>query len=564
MKQKKTNRVALLLHWAGEQKVWLFLAVLLAMTGGLCIVVPYIEIYRLMDAAFGGTCTEELVVRVVAAVAAAVVLRFVLFGASGVVSHKGAYGALFKVRCMVAEHMAKVPLGALNERRTGDIKTVLNEDIEKLELFLAHNLPDLVCYLVGPVVVFAYLMTVNIPLALISLVPLVLAVVVMAVMFRNTDDLMDRANRSITALNSVMIEYISGMKLIKAYNMGSKSFQKFSSAIHEENAMWNETSRRMGPPYAAFVVIIECGMLLMVPLGGMFFLKGSLTASAFLLFIYVGSMYLTEIRPLQELGTNFANVLNAVTKAKEILDVPIYEGGTEIGYDREVWRQNGHYLSMGVYGGYTSSRQKFDRSGHGDADTQSLGLYSLFNTDDNWFVDMVGTYFWHRQKLRSYTPAGSGVDGKYRTNSWQLSASLGKRVNFDGRWFVEPSVGLNYMHIDAVRYRTNFNTLIEASDAGYLSTRADLIAGKSFVWGDNRFLDAYGRFALIHDIDGKSKVRVADYGFAEDLSSLRYELGAGVSTAWSEDGTAYLEASAQLGSRIKLPWEINFGIQYRF
>ena len=329
MKQKKTNRVALLLHWAGEQKVWLFLAVLLAMAGGLCIVVPYIEIYRLMDAAFGGTCTEELVVRVVAAVAAAVVLRFVLFGASGVVSHKGAYGALFKVRCMVAEHMAKVPLGALNERRTGDIKTVLNEDIEKLELFLAHNLPDLVCYLVGPVVVFAYLMTVNIPLALISLVPLVLAVVVRAVMFRNTDDLMDRANRSITALNSVMIEYISGMKLIKAYNMGSKSFQKFSSAIHEENAMWNETSRRMGPPYAAFVVIIECGMLLMVPLGGMFFLKGSLTASAFLLFLYVGSMYLTEIRPLQELGTNFANVLNAVTKAKEILDVPIYEGGTD-------------------------------------------------------------------------------------------------------------------------------------------------------------------------------------------------------------------------------------------
>ena len=71
MKQKKTNRVALLLRWAGEQKVWLFLAVLLAMAGGLCIVVPYIEIYRLMDAAFGGTCTEELVVRVVAAVAAA-------------------------------------------------------------------------------------------------------------------------------------------------------------------------------------------------------------------------------------------------------------------------------------------------------------------------------------------------------------------------------------------------------------------------------------------------------------------------------------------------------------
>lgn len=135
MKQKKTNRVALLLHWAGEQKVWLFLAVLLAMAGGLCIVVPYIEIYRLMDAAFGGTCTEELVVRVVAAVAAAVVLRFVLFGASGVVSHKGAYGALFKVRCMVAEHMAMVEVSGVirSLARHGRIVLVVTHDQEFMQ-----------------------------------------------------------------------------------------------------------------------------------------------------------------------------------------------------------------------------------------------------------------------------------------------------------------------------------------------------------------------------------------------------------------------------------------------
>lgn len=340
MKQKKENSVALLLHWAGEQKFWLFLAILLSMCSGLCIIIPYIGIYRLMDATFNSACTKELVVQTVAMIAAAVTLRFVLFGCSGVAAHKGAYGALFKVRCMVAEHMARAPLGALNERRTGDIKTVLNEDIEKLELFLAHNLPDLVCYLVGPVVIFIYLITVNVPLALISLVPLVLAVVVMGIMFRNTDDLMERANQSITALNSVMIEYISGMKLIKAYNMGSKSFRKLSDAIQEENAMWNETSRRMGPPYAAFVVIIECGMLLMVPIGGMFFLKGSLTASALLLFVYVGSMYLTEIRPLQELGTNFANVLNAITKTKEILDIPIYEGGTDFPQKHDIELRN--------------------------------------------------------------------------------------------------------------------------------------------------------------------------------------------------------------------------------
>ena len=340
MKEKKENRIALLLRWSGKQKNWLFLAILMSLISGLCIIVPYIGIYRLLEAAFDGNCAKEVVGSTAIAIATAITLRFILFGCSGVAAHKGAYGALFKVRCMVAEHMAKAPLGALNERRTGDIKTVLNEDIEKLELFLAHSLPDFVCYMVGPIVIFIYLMTVNIPLALISLVPLVLAFAVMAIMFSNASSLMKRASNSVTMLNSVMIEYISGMKLIKAYNMGSKSFKKFSNAIEEENAMWNETSGKMGPPYASFIVIIECGMLLMVPIGGFFFMKGSITASAFLLFVYVGSMYLTEIRPLQELGTNFANVLNAITKTKEILDLPIYEGGSDFPENHDIELKN--------------------------------------------------------------------------------------------------------------------------------------------------------------------------------------------------------------------------------
>ena len=327
--QKKKSPIKLLLKWADREKYWIYLSIFLSLISGICTMIPYYGIYRLMDAVYNNTCTSEFVMQDAALIIGAIIVRFVLFGASGVASHKCAYRALFKVRCMVAEHMAKVPLGALNERSTGEIKTVLNEDIEKLELFLAHNMPELVCYLVGPVVVFIYLLTVNVPLALISLIPLVLAVIVMIFMFVGAAGMMDRANKSVASLNSVMVEYISGMKLIKAYNMGSKSFQKFKTAVKEENDVWNIMSKKMGPFYAAFIVVIECGMLLMVPFGGMFFLKGSITASVLLLFAFVGSMYLTEIRPLQELGSSFAQVLAGVTKTEEILSIPTFEGGTE-------------------------------------------------------------------------------------------------------------------------------------------------------------------------------------------------------------------------------------------
>lgn len=340
MQKQKENPIALLLSWADSERKWLLLSILCAFSSGLFTITSYLGLYRLMDAVLSGTCTAQVISGNALLITAGTICRQVLLGTSGVLSHKGAYGALFKVRCMVTEHLAKVPLGYLDERSTGNIKTVLNEDIERLELFLAHNLPELVSYMTGPIIIFIYLMTVNVPLALITLIPLLIALLIMSVIFKRMSGIMQRASESLAAFNSVMIEYISGMKLIKAYNMGSKSFKKFSDSIQEENNIWNEITKKTAPPYAAFLIIVECGMLLMVPLGGMFFLRGSVTASVFLLFSYVGALYLIEILPLQQLGTTFAQALNGVTKTKEILELPVFAGGVEFPEKHDIELKN--------------------------------------------------------------------------------------------------------------------------------------------------------------------------------------------------------------------------------
>lgn len=325
MKVKNENPILLLLKWADKDRIYLVASVICAFLGGLFAIGSYIGIYRLMDAILSGVCTKQVVIENAVLITATVIIRQVFQAVSGVFSHKGAYGALFRVRCMITEHLAKVPLGSLDERRTGDIKTVLNEDIEKLELCLAHNIPEFVGFATAPVVIFVYLMTVNVPLALISLIPLVLTVIIMGFVFAFMSGIMQRVTTSMANFNSVIIEYISGMKLIKAYNMGSRSFQKFSDAIEEENNIWNKVSKRTGALYAAFIIVLECGMALIVPIGGRFFLSGSITASVFLLFAYIGSLYLSELLPLQQFSMELAQSLNGVTKAKQILDLPIYE-----------------------------------------------------------------------------------------------------------------------------------------------------------------------------------------------------------------------------------------------
>lgn len=325
MKTKKENSILLLLRWAEKDRGYLISSVICAFLGGLFAIGPYIGIYRLMDAFLTNSCSVQIISENAILITATVIIRQIFQGLSGVFSHKGAYGALFRVRCMITEHLSRVPLGAMDERRTGDIKTVLNEDIEKLELCLAHNIPEFVGFATGPIVIFIYLMTVNVPLALISLIPLGITLIIMIGCFAFMSGMMPRVTQAMSNLNSVIIEYINGMKLIKAYNMGSRSFQKFSEAIEEENCIWNTVSKKTGPFYAAFIVVLECGMTLIIPIGGRFFLNGSITASVFLLFVYIGSLYLAELLPLQQLSMELAQSLNGVKKTKQILDLPVFD-----------------------------------------------------------------------------------------------------------------------------------------------------------------------------------------------------------------------------------------------
>ena len=319
--------VKLLLTWAGSDKWYLLASVFCAFLSGLFVIGPYIGIYHLMDAVLLGTLTRKGLTDCIVLVGVTTILRMVLLGLSGVLSHKGAYNALFRVRCMIIEQLAKVPLGYVSERSTGEIKTVLNENIEKLELCLAHNIPELVSYLTGPVVIFLYLMTVNIPLALISLIPLFLDIPVMMAVFQKMSALLPETNESLADFNSVMVEYVRGMRLIKAYRMGSKSFKKFREAIFDENRAWNKIAKKTAPLYAVFILLLESGLLLLVPLGGRLFLRGSIPASVFLLFSYIGSLYLTELLPLQQLSGNFAQAFSGINKVKEILALPTFEGG---------------------------------------------------------------------------------------------------------------------------------------------------------------------------------------------------------------------------------------------
>ena len=388
MKNNREDKqgLSLLLEWADKDKMYLFAAILCAFLSSLSSVIPYYSFYQVIDAVYLKTFTAELFVKYAGIIVLGIMLRYILAGGAGILSHKGAYNTLFRVRCLVTEHMSKMPLGSLNERSTGEIKTVMNENIEKLELFLAHHLPDLIMYLAGPLVMFSWLCTVNLSLALVSLIPLALALVVMVLMFIKSFKFMKQANNSMEGLNAAIIEYISGMRLIKAYNMGSGSFKKYASSIDASHSLRVEMSRKLGPLYASYIVVLECGLMFLVPLGGYWFLNGSITASILLLFAFVGTQYLTEIRPLQEMGSNLSWVLNGVAQVKNILDTPVFEGGEDFPARHDITMNN-------VSFSYTGDKEVLKDSNIHIAHGEKVAFIGESGTGKSTAVQLISRFY---------------------------------------------------------------------------------------------------------------------------------------------------------------------------
>ena len=335
MKSEKKG-FSLLMEWAGKDRNYIYGSVVLALISSICGIVPYLIFYRVIDALVEGKMNGSYALTLAAWLTGFTLLRVGCNLGATLSSHKGAYHTLFKVRCMVTEHMAKMPLGALNERSTGAIKVVMNENIEKLELFLAHNLPELVLYASGPIVMFIFLTTVNWKLGLLSLAPIIPVIITMVCMFLRFFKFMDEVTASEGKLSGSVGEYVNGMRVVKAFNVSVRSFRRYAEAIEEQFELWRAIAKSTGPFYAAYVVLLECGILLLVPAGGWLYVHGKITAGVLLLFAFIGTQYLTDVRPLQELSNNLSFVLNGVNQVKAILDEPVFEGSEAFPQNHDV------------------------------------------------------------------------------------------------------------------------------------------------------------------------------------------------------------------------------------
>ena len=231
MKPDKKNWLHTLFAYARGEKKRMYLSVVLSVLSVAVGLLPFYCMYRLICLFTAGTATAAGVVHWCLLALLCYAGKILLFSLSTGVSHAMAYTILESLRLRLADRLLHAPLGNVENHSIGEIKSMMVDKIENIEPPLAHMIPEGAGHIVLPVVSIIALAVLDWRLALASLVTFPLSFVCMGLTFKISGDSFARYDRSSSAMNSAIVEYIEGIEIIKAFGRAGVSYEKYAAAI---------------------------------------------------------------------------------------------------------------------------------------------------------------------------------------------------------------------------------------------------------------------------------------------------------------------------------------------
>ena len=272
------------LEYAGEYRKTTYLSMVVMLIGIVMNVLPFLFIYQLIrPLLLGGSLELGYAAWRVAAIAACGILYAVLYVKGLSLSHRAAYNTLKNLRISLQGKLERQPLGVIQEKGVGALKKMFIDDIDSIELLLAHALPEGLANLAVPAFVFLAMFFVDWKLALLSLCALPLGLVAMMAMYRAGTSKMGVYYASAQKMNNTIVEYINGMEVVKVFNRDGESYQRFEQDVRGYRDFTLAWYKVCWPWMALYNSILPCVALFTLPIGAYLVLQGYSTLPDFAL-----------------------------------------------------------------------------------------------------------------------------------------------------------------------------------------------------------------------------------------------------------------------------------------
>ena len=322
MPNKEPGAIRQLFAFVGERNSKMRISILLAVLGEMFGIVPFLMVALLADELYRGTATIQRVLFFSGIAAICQLIKMLLTWRSSLMSHKISFTILKNIREAITDRMAKVPISVMLETPTGTFKNLIVDNVAKLEDSMAHFMPELPSNIAAPLCSILLIFILDWRMGLASLITIPLGILFFAAMMRGYGPRMENYMRSANDMNSSLVEYVSGIQVIKAFNRSASSYGKYSKSVnyfHDSTMEWWSQCWFWN---AAARAVLPSTLLGTLPVGAWLYMEGTLSLPVFLISLVVPLGFVAPLMKVSEAMEQVSMIKGNLEQVTAFLKTP--------------------------------------------------------------------------------------------------------------------------------------------------------------------------------------------------------------------------------------------------
>ena len=319
---KERTWLGILLSFAapcrGKMAASVVLAIL-SVAGGF---VPYLGVYQIIRLFLERQASWEGILFWCGVCLAGYAIKVAGYALSTMLAHVSAYTILEGLRLQAADRLMGAPLGEVDSRPIGAMKSTIVDRIEDIEPPLAHMIPELSSNILLPLVVAIAMFAIDWRMGLALLVTIPVALIPMAFGMRTYNKNYAAYMAANAHVNSVIVEYVEGIQVVKAFSQGERSYQKFANAVRSFRDFTMDWFRCTWASMNLCLSILPTTLLGTLPAGIALYQAGVLDPAQVTLCLMMALGIVTPLMSATAFINSMKSMQFAVKDTRELLDLP--------------------------------------------------------------------------------------------------------------------------------------------------------------------------------------------------------------------------------------------------
>ena len=284
---------------------------------------PLLFVVWAVDRLMGDTLTPAMLWSVGVAMVLFALFRGVFYGISIWRAHHSAYNALTRLRMRIVSHLQRLPIGFFQERKVGDLVNIINHDVEQIEMYLAHGLPEILSATLFPALLWGIVMVLDwrLGLALVSLLPLafLLQMTVKTLWRKSFQHFMESTQK----MSEDLLEYVATIPVIKAFSHEEARTERVLGGMRDYIRRVTQSMFSVTVPMTLITMFLEGGIVVMTLVGLWLMASGELTVTRFILALILGGLFSSSFAKLATFQHFRIVYGQSLARVRSITEVPV-------------------------------------------------------------------------------------------------------------------------------------------------------------------------------------------------------------------------------------------------